>query len=208
MELAQWTRQHPAPVIAEDRYALYRFVNSSVGAERLDYLEFGVWYGRSIKYWADINRHVDSRFFGFDSFVGLPEAWNGGTTESRDKGAFDRAGEPPGDVDDARVHFVKGWFQDTLGRFLERATLTPPLVIHIDSDLYTSALYCLTMLDRVAASGTVVVFDQFHAAAHEFRAFRDYVAAYRREYAVVAAVGRMPYLQIAIRLGASVTSSL
>ena len=57
-----------------NRYLLYDYVNPK---ENIDYLEFGVYKGESIKYWMDINQYENSRFFGFDSFQGLPENWEG-----------------------------------------------------------------------------------------------------------------------------------
>ena len=142
----------------------------------IDYLEFGVHEGHSILHWARANKAPASRFFGFDSFEGLPETWNA----AYPKGHFDTAGCVP-QTQDPRVLFVKGLFQDTLSAFLATyATGTRRLVVHVDCDLYTSALYCLTKLDPFMAPGTLVVFDEFGDVQHEFRAFTDYLSSYRR----------------------------
>ena len=65
-----------------DRAEMYRYVHEScIRADAVDYLEFGVFQGESIRQWAGLNKHKDSRFFGFDSFEGLPEDWEQGREE-------------------------------------------------------------------------------------------------------------------------------
>src|SRR5262245_52787878 len=54
------------------RADLYEYVNGIV-AGPVDYLEFGVASGVSFRKWVTINTHPGSRFFGFDTFDGLPE---------------------------------------------------------------------------------------------------------------------------------------
>ena len=169
------------------RDEVHEFVNRAYfkeGNQPLNYLEFGVFEGASVKLWSGINHHADSRFYGFDSFEGLPEAWRPGFNQ----GAFDVGGNLP-DIKDQRVEFVKGWFQDSLPRFLEGFTPDLPLVVHNDSDLYSSTLYCLTALDchNVMKPGTIVIFDEFGDPSHEFRALWDYASAYRREWKPIAA---------------------
>lgn len=142
----------------------------------IDYLEFGVHRGHSILTWATLNTDVASRFVGFDTFTGLPETWN----DAHPKDHFTTEGRTPR-TSDSRVTFEVGLFQDTLIPYLERHRASErQVVVHIDCDLYTSTLYCLTKLDPVMARGTVLIFDEFGDVLHEFRAFSDYIASYRR----------------------------
>src|SRR5580704_10061871 len=77
--------------LLENRNALYEYIHKNhVGGSAIDYLEFGVFEGESIKKWMELNAHQDSRFFGFDSFEGLPTDWEG-----LPKGHFATKGEPP-----------------------------------------------------------------------------------------------------------------
>ena len=56
------------------RRDLHAHINENVCAnDPIDYLEFGVYRGETLRMWTEINRHADSRFIGFDSFAGLPE---------------------------------------------------------------------------------------------------------------------------------------
>jgi O-methyltransferase len=150
----------------------------------IDYLEFGVHEGYSLFHWMRNNEDPKSRFFGFDSFEGLPERWN----KNYPKGFFDVAGREP-TSSDARVEFIKGWFQDTLPRFLSSYSSPEQTrrVVHIDCDLYSSTLYCLTKLDEVLVPGTIVIFDEFGDVQHEFRALNDYMESYRRKAAALCA---------------------
>jgi len=63
------------------------------------------------------------------------------------------------------------------------------LVIHFDCDLYSSTLFCLASCDSLILPGTIILFDEFPVPLHEFRAFRDYSAAFRRELHPVAMAG-------------------
>lgn len=67
-------RQAPRE-IAGGRIELYDVVATTLGDVPLQYLEFGVFSGRSLAEIANRFRHPEARFFGFDSFEGLPEAW-------------------------------------------------------------------------------------------------------------------------------------
>jgi len=160
----------------KNRMSLYKYLSENIiCGGPIDYLEFGVFRGDSIRAWADLNINRDSRFFGFDSFEGLPERWNAHNV----KGAFDLGGAMP-QISDDRVKFVKGWFQDTVPGFLESFSPRSRLVIHNDSDLYSSSLYTLTRLDCIMRPDTIIIFDEFTSPLHEFRAFNDYISAYQR----------------------------
>src|SRR6266481_1745627 len=80
--------------------------------EPISYLEFGVFRGSSLRYWSKLLRHPDSFLHGFDSFEGLPENWR-----IMDKSLFDVGGQLPV-FDDSRVQLFKGWFSDTLPKYL------------------------------------------------------------------------------------------
>lgn len=164
----------PRDYVVRDRGAYFARVNEMVGGPdaTLLFLEFGVLDGASIRQWAGLNTHPASRFIGFDSFEGLPTAWR-----SRPAGYFHRGGAPP-DVTDGRVRFVKGWFNRTLPGVARDILPVAPgtrILVHIDADLYSAALYCLSYLGP--RLGTfAVMFDEFGAG--EGRALRDVVDAY------------------------------
>ena len=184
-----------------DRFDLYRYVNETVLGDRaINYLEFGVFKGESIAQWARTNTDAASEFIGFDTFEGLDETWRLLMTET-DMKSFDVKGILPATADD-RVRFVKGYFQDTLPVFLRTFRPRHRLVIHCDADLYSSTLYVLTQCNEMMAAGTVVIFDEFSSILHEFRAFEDYCAAYRRNYRTLAATkAELSYFdQVAIEL--------
>lgn len=178
------------------RDVFYRFINARVvGKAPIDYLEFGVAAGESIRAWSRLNTAPGSRFFGFDSFEGLPEDW----MEDSPKGAFGTDGRVPV-IDDPRVSFVKGLFQETIDGFSLGFRPENRLVMHMDADLYSSTLYVLMHFERHMKPGTILLFDEFTArnCTDEYAALKDFCRACRRDYKIVAA--RRDMVKLAVEL--------
>jgi hypothetical protein len=197
-KIETWRKQHAknCPLFAE-RKQMYDYLQSTVlQNSAIDYLEFGVYQGASIAHWLRINTSPESRFYGFDTFTGLPENWKKFSADMN-KDAFDCGGATP-QLGDSRVTFVKGLFQDTLDEFLAGFQPRSPLVLHNDSDLYSSTLYVLTRCHDLLVPGSIVIFDEFSSVLNEFRALHDYCSAYRRTYEVVGATSAY-FDQTAIR---------
>jgi hypothetical protein len=112
---------------------------------------------------------------GFDSFEGLPEDWvqPWGTTP---RGTFSMEGRPPA-LRDARVEFVRGWFQNTLYPFLADLKSAPagPVLVHYDADIYTSTLFILSTLWNPIPE-YYFVFDEF--LGEEIIALNDFSSAH------------------------------
>tara|TARA_R110002049_G_scaffold309268_1_gene519510 strand:- start:14265 stop:14951 length:687 start_codon:yes stop_codon:yes gene_type:complete len=180
----------------DTREQLYEYINADIiGDDAIDYLEFGVFRGSSIKHWAKTHSHPDSQLIGFDTFTGLPEEWkDGGRVVS--SGHFDTAGAIPS-VPDDRVRFVKGLFQESLPGFLDAFHRHGRLVIHNDSDLYSATLYVLAQLDRFLEPGDILIFDEFYSVMHEYRAFHDYSQSFARTLVPVAATKE--FVQVAFQ---------
>lgn len=176
------------------RYQLYEDVvrQLDLTSSQIDYIELGVSKGLSFRWWLEHNNNVDSRFYGFDTFEGLPERWG-----SFDKGSM-AAAYPQ--VNDSRHEFIKGLFQNTLPAFLKGGKISNDRrkVFHLDADLFSSTLFALTTLHPFIRKGDVLIFDEFNVPNHEFKAFMDYVDSYYMRYEVLAAVNN--YFQIAIRI--------
>lgn len=176
-------KEFPSAVELGSREDLYRYVSGTLAGNNnaIDYLEFGVFEGASLRQWCALNQNAGSRFFGFDSFEGLPEDWHSG----KRRGAFSTGGKLP-EITDPRVSFVAGWFQQSLRGFMASYRPQSQLVIHVDCDLYSSTLYCLTTLDPAISPGTVIVLDDFFDALHVYRGLTDYCSAYVRQYKILA----------------------
>jgi predicted O-methyltransferase YrrM len=131
-------------------------------------LEFGVFAGRSLRIIAEARKGHD--VYGFDSFEGLPEDYRPHVRE----GAFAVAELPQ--VDGAEL--VKGWFEDTLPGFLADHP-GPVHFLHIDGDLYSSAVTVLEHVGPRLQPGSIVVFDEFFNfpdwQRHEFRAWQEWL---------------------------------
>lgn len=151
---------------AASREELFDAVGAAVGDRQVLYLEFGVAFGDSMRHFSRVLRNPGSALHGFDSFEGLPEDWNPYTP----KGAYSTDGQIPA-IEDERVRFFKGLFQDTLPGY------EPPeheaLVVNVDCDIYSSAAYVLAAVEPWIAPGTFVYFDELCDRNNELRAFDE-----------------------------------
>jgi O-methyltransferase len=173
-EFRYWCKSNPCEAVT-DRETLYQWLLEHEGLDGpIDYIEFGVSRGDSIRWWVNNNRHADATFVGFDSFEGIPEAWG-----KWPKGSFTANGSMP-KIDDTRCKFVKGFFNDTLPAWLEGRKSSRRTVLHLDADLYTSTLLVLTQFLGTIKKDSILIFDEFGDPNHEYRAYRDAMAAYRR----------------------------
>ena len=158
-------------IVERGREDLWTRTLAPIATEDLMLLEFGVWKGDSLRYFTGLACSPGSRFIGFDSFEGLPEDWRGLPAER-----FAVQGQIPA-INDPRVSFVKGWFQDSLPSELDRLRELARgrhLVVHFDADLYSSTLYLLFALEALGQRYTFI-FDEF--SGHETRALYNYLQA-------------------------------
>jgi O-methyltransferase len=177
------------------RYKLYQYILDSKGLANtpIDYLEFGVCQGNSFRWWANANTNPESRFYGFDTFEGLPEAW-GVVFKKGDMNAVIP------DIDDNRVAFFKGLFQETFIPFTKSHKLDTERirVIHLDADLYSSTLYILTSIAPYLKKGDILLFDEFNVPNHEFFAFQCFTQSHYVKTKLLGAVNN--YLQVALQV--------
>ena len=133
------------------------------------YLEFGVGRGKSIRW---IGARADRTVYGFDSFEGIPEYWNGNPV-----GAFAQKKLPK--VPD-NVQFEIGLFDQTLPGFLDKHA-DPVSLLHVDCDLYSSTVTILEALGPRLQPGAVILFDEYYNfprwQQHEYKAFQEFVEA-------------------------------
>jgi hypothetical protein len=142
-------------------------------------LEFGVFRGKTIK---QLRKTLGDEYkiFGFDSFEGLPEEWEGVNAPN-----FSTNGSIP---NIPRVTFFKGWFKDTIPSYLEIGESIA--LLHVDCDLYSSTKTVLAELNHLIVPSTIIVFDEWFYnhlnipanCQHEQKAFYEWVSEFNRSY--------------------------
>jgi len=202
--LSQWRQQHPVKGHNDfyqerwdynRRYGLYEAICRQEGLhlQPMDYFEFGVAGGYSFRWWLEKNCDEASRFYGFDTFEGLPEKW----------GAFEKGSMAYTmdslQISDSRASFYKGLFQHTLVPFLDRYDNRNRKLVHIDSDLFSSALFTMTQLYRFLRPGDILLFDEFAVPQHEFLAFKIFTESFYIDYDVIGAANNYLFVAIMIK---------
>jgi hypothetical protein len=176
-------------------YDLHEWVITQLDPELAStglFLEFGVATGRTLNHFGRLisPRHIH----GFDGFKGLPEDW----TSRMQKGFFSRE-VLPSVRENCKLHV--GWFDCTLPKFLETHT-APIALLHVDSDLYSSAKYVLENLKNQIVSGTVIVFDEYINypgwQLDEFRAWKEFCDNYNVSYQYIGYVSK--HQKVAVKI--------
>ena len=165
-------------------------------------LEFGVGAGASIRLLAEQRGAVT----GFDTFTGLPEDWRTGFPA----GAFGAESQAAlGELqEDKRITLVQGLFEDTLPQWCLDNWIAPGkpepgysvALLHVDSDLYSSAVTVLREVEPHLIDGAVVVFDEYWNYPGwqdgEFKALAEWDTRFGWDYLAYNGFGE----QVAIKL--------
>ena len=162
--------------------------------KKITVLEFGVWKGQSIGKFAKYNSHNESRFYGFDSFEGLPEDWN----KNHKKGFFNERGSIPL-FDDNRIVLIKGWFQNSLQEFIRDSKIHDELFVHFDADIHCATLFAMLEIDKLKKP-YYAVFDEFKGG-DEIRALHNYIQISGAKVQFIASTGNKFYpTQVSCRI--------
>ncbi len=136
------------------------------------FLEFGVFKGDSINFFAKKLKKINAEIFGFDSFKGLKDEWM--TEEFNPPGTFDLKGKKP--RVEKNVKLIDGWVEETAKNFLTKNTKKIAF-IHFDLDTYNSTSFVLKLAKNDLQPGTIILFDEFYGfpnwEKYEYKAFKE-----------------------------------
>jgi hypothetical protein len=136
------------------------------------------------------------RWYGFDSFVGLPEAWTLGARTS----AFSIGGKLPPVRDN--ITLIKGFFEQTLAPFAAENRGSKVAFLHVDCDLYSATRTIFAELGDMLQPGCIVLFDEFINYSGwqdgEYKAFIEFVGEKNRPFDYIGYVRTGG--QVAVRL--------
>jgi O-methyltransferase len=179
MRSGRWMRKHGFHFDRRvpNRHAVFNSVAKEVRDKRVLYLEFGVFRGESMRYWSRELKHPQANLHGFDSFEGLPEDFD--LDGPYNKGTFNVDGTIP-DINDSRVKFFKGWFDQTVPNY------TIPehdvLILMMDADLYSSTIYVLDYFRDIIKPGAFIFFDEMSRTDHEPKAFDEFMRKTEKKF--------------------------
>jgi O-methyltransferase len=159
-----------------------------------DYLEFGVFNGSSLgsMYEAALMlRERDMRYFGFDSFQGLPKEAEHEDSGVWKKGFYTCSREQTEEclrqrrIYLDRITFVEGWYNETLTPATrERLELKNLGIVFIDCDAYSSAKSVLDFIEPLIGEPCIICFDDWKLYDTdlrndgEYRAFNEFLEAH------------------------------
>ena len=179
-ESARYIKKYLKDVIIAD-FGWWEVAIAKIKVSQIDGLcmEFGVYNGDSINYFS--KACPNKIWFGFDSFEGFQEDWRGGYFA---KGNYSLDGKKP--KVNKNVKLIKGWFKDTLPKFL-KLNNDKICFVHIDCDTYESTKEVLNILtSKKLTPGTLILFDEYLSYVGwkqgEFKAWQEFVKKNKIKY--------------------------
>lgn len=132
------------------------------------FLEFGVHAGTSLLEFYDLygKNNINRNFFGFDSFVGLPEETQDINSPWK-TGKFSCHGKiNPELLNKNDINIYDGWFSDTLfnnSELIKKLTNKKAGVVHIDCDIYSSTMqvYEFLIQNNLLCDGSIIIYDDW-----------------------------------------------
>ena len=108
-------------------------------------LEFGVYTGESINFFSSniIKKKLKNKIYGFDTFQGLNEDWNGSIDHP--KNSFDLNKKLP--QVNSNIELIQGKVEITIGDFLDNIIGNISFV-HFDLDLYSPTKFALQKIKK------------------------------------------------------------
>ena len=131
-------------------------------------MEFGVAWGYATNWWLSRLRQEGVRWFGFDTFTGLPEKYR-----SHAPGQFSAQGMLPR-IEDRRVDWVVGLAEDTLPRFHYERGLGERLLLFFDFDLFKPSREAWLHFESHLQGGDLLYFDEAYDS-NERRLLNEFV---------------------------------
>jgi hypothetical protein len=162
----------------------------------MDYLEFGIFRGFNLWYAQAYARSIgisDMRYFGFDSFFGIPPVSGvdaGGVFKEGDFSAYrDEVEEflSRYGVDWQRTFLIPGFFDDSLTvETARKYRLRSCSLCVVDCDLYSSAVSVLRFVEPLLADRAILYFDDWddfggHTDKGEPKAFDEFLQHNRQK---------------------------
>jgi len=161
-------------------------------ADKGDYCEFGIFKGYTFAYANNYAKKINirkMRFFGFDSFQGLPEIEGVDITNEMPfyKGQYSAGKEQvvrdidKTGVDWSKIHLVEGFFSDSLNsETRKKYSMTKIPLALIDCDLHSSTVEVLNFIQNMIIDKSILLFDDWNTfdkdnARGQRKAFSDFL---------------------------------
>ena len=149
----------PNARLFHSREHLWKSFGHTIGESKWIGFEFGVASGDATRTFMEMPYAVNClQWNGFDTFLGLPEAWG-----DLPKGAFSTGGSPPL-IKNTIIEWHVGLIQETCTDIYSLDFLDKKFVIVFDFDLYSATKIAWDVISKFLKAGDIIYFDEAYEA--------------------------------------------